>query len=499
MLQHIAFDMGASSGKALLGQFDGQTLTMRDLSRFDNEPVHLLDRVYWDAPRLVLELQKALGQAVKTYGPIDTFGIDTWGTSCALIDENGDLTALPHHYRDSYFDGAVAVVEGRYPRADIRRMPCQIRDDTTLFQLTSIQHRSPREMAAAQRMLMMPDLLRYFLTGVQSSEQTILSTGALIDYQTKTWDEGMIAQVGLPRRLFGQIVPPGTAQGEVLPSIAEEYDLNPIRAVAVAEHDTASAVAAVTEDAASAGFLSCGTWALFGVQHGKAVMNKDVRAENCCNELCADGSVRFLKNIVGLWLYQECLREWQRAEPGLTHAALEQEAARCAPFASLIDVEDALFNPQGKMVRRIQLYCERSGQKVPQTRGEIVRCIYESLALKFKQTRQAIVRLTGHPMKLIQMVGGGSKSALLGQMTADALGVPVAVGLSDASAVGNVAMQLVGMGEVKDVKQAREVIARSFPVRYIAPQDTERWDAALETFFRVQKAYAPYARQAFTE
>lgn len=499
MLQHIAFDMGASSGKALLGRFDGNTLKVEEIGRFENEPVHLPGGYYWDAPRLALELQKALGQAVRSCGPIASFGVDTWGTSCALLEENGALAALPRHYRDSYFEGSIAVALAQHPQADIRRLPCQLRDDTTLFQLTATARKSPRTMAAAQHMLMMPDLLRYFLTGEMSSEETILSTSGLIDYRTKTWDDAMAAQLGLPRRLFGSIVRPGTAQGTVTKKLQEEYGLNAVRAVAVAEHDTASAVAAVTEEAASAGFLSCGTWALFGIQSGRVYMSQEVRKQNFCNELCADGSVRFLKNLAGLWVYQECLREWQRTDPGVDHAALEAEAEGCAPFASLIDVEDALFNPQGRMVARIQAYCEKSGQRVPQTRGEVVRCIYESLALKFKRTRQQIQALTGHPMKLIQMVGGGSRSALLRRMTADALGVPVAVGLSEASAVGNIAMQLCGLGEADGLGQAREIVARSFPVQYIMPKSTETWDAALETFDSVQKAYAPYAQKAFTE
>jgi len=477
--QILAFDFGASSGRAMLGRFDGRTIELEEIHRFSNDPVQVGPTLYWDVLRLFFEIKQGLVKA-KAKGTIDSLGIDTWGVDFGLIDSSGRLLENPVHYRDARTVGMQEAAFATVPRREVYdRTGIQFMNFNTIFQLLALKTQRPDLLERAEAMLLMPDLFVYLLTGVRQSEYTIASTGALINPCTGGWDDELIARLGLPRQILQPLVLPGTRVGQISDDICQELGIQPIPVMAVGEHDTASAVVAVPATQPDFVYISSGTWSLMGIESQTPVINEQAYDFQFTNEGGFGRTTRFLKNIMGLWLIQESRRQWIREGAEVTFADMEREALACQPFQSLVNPDDARLGVPGDMPSRIREICRETNQHVPESRGEVVRCIYESLALKYRVTKDSIEAMTGRTYPDLHVVGGGTKDGLLSQFTANATGSRVIAGPIEATALGNIAAQLIGQGAIKDLHEARQVIAASTTLKYYEPVDTEDWNLAL--------------------
>jgi rhamnulokinase len=490
---YLALDLGAESGRGLLGCFDGQHLTLEEIHRFPNVPVRLLDTLYWDLPRLFDDLKTTLGKGSRCAGRLDGVGVDTWGVDFGLIGRGGTLLGNPVHYRDARTDGMLDIAFQHIPRKRIYEITgLQFLPFNTAYQLLSmVQSRSPL-LEVAEMMLMMPDLFGWLLTGRAVSERTDASTTQLLDPRSGTWSDELCGGLGLPRSILPELTEPGSVLGPLRPSVAQEVGIRePVTIFAPATHDTASAVAAVPVTAStrpSAGtppswcYLSSGTWSLLGAEVSHPIINDDTLRYNFTNEGGAAGTIRLLKNIMGLWLVQECRRTWARSGREYTYEELTAlaQAARC--FTALIDPDDSSFLAPGDMPSRLAAFCTRTGQTPPSGEGAVIRCCLESLALKYRWTLDRLEVILGTTISTIHVVGGGSKNALLCQFTADACGRPVCAGPIEATAIGNILMQTIGRGELKSISDVRAVVARSFPVTVYEPRDTKAWAEAAARF-----------------
>jgi len=477
--QILAFDFGASSGRAMLGRYDGRTIELEEIHRFSNDPVQVGPTLYWDVLRLFFEIKQGLVKA-KAKGAIDSLGIDTWGVDFGLIDSAGRLLENPVHYRDTRTVGMQEATFALVPRREVYdRTGIQFMNFNTIFQLLALKLRRPDLLERADAMLLMPDLFVYLLTGVRQSEYTIASTGALVNPYTGDWDHDLLDRLGLPRQILQPLVLPGTRVGKISDDICQELGIQPIPVMAVGEHDTASAVAAVPATQPDFVYISSGTWSLMGIESQTPVINEQAYDFQFTNEGGFGRTTRFLKNIMGLWLIQESRRQWIREGAEVTFADMEREALACQPFQSLVDPDDSRLGVPGDMPSRIREICHETGQPVPESRGEVVRCIYESLALKYRVTKDSIEAMTGRTYPDLHVVGGGTKDGLLSQFTANATGSRVIAGPIEATALGNIAAQLIGQGAIQDLHEARQVIAASTTLKYYEPVDTDDWNLAL--------------------
>ncbi|MCI8624531.1 MAG: rhamnulokinase [Provencibacterium sp.] len=475
----LAFDFGASSGRAMLGRFDGRQITVEEVHRFSNDPVALGDVFYWDVLRLYHEIREALVKAQQCEN-YESVGIDTWGVDFGLLDRSGKLLSNVRHYRDARnLTAAREVLEALPMEKLYNRTGIQYAPFNTVFQLHAVQKDTPYLLENAERLLMMPDLLAYFLSGVLHTDYSEASTSGLLDVHTGDWAWDVIDALGYPRRIFGPVSPSGQVIGELRPELCTELLLKPAKVVAVASHDTASAVAAVPAVEKDFAYISCGTWSLFGTELEAPVANETALRFNFTNEGGYGGKIRFLKNIMGMWLIQESRRHWKRTGLDLSYAELEQRARACTPFQSLIDVDDESFLPPGDIPSRVREYCLKTHQPAPESIGEIMQCIYSSIALKYRHTLEGLSAVTGKRYAALHMVGGGIKDKLLCQLAADACGIPVVAGPVEATVIGNVTVQLIALGALQDLEQARQVIASSFEVeRYEPSADPERMKVA---------------------
>ncbi len=483
-LKMLAIDLGASSGRGIVGSFDGKKLSLCENHRFSNDPVIVNGRMYWDILRIFHEIKQSITKTVIAGEGIRSIGIDTWGVDYGLIDRHGRLLANPTHYRDRRTAGVIARASEKMSMQELYSIAgIQCLEFNTVFQLYADLCDDPTLFDRAERMLNVPDLLNYFLTGKMANEYTILSTGALLDAKTRGYSDEILSKFGIPRRLFGNIVSPGTRLGKLLPQILEETGKTDAEVMSVASHDTASAVIAVPTQEKDFIYISSGTWSLMGTELSEPLINPDSERLNLTNEGGAMNTIRFLKNIMGLWLIQESRRQWRREGNEYSFAQMEAWAKECKPLQSLIDPDDASFATPGNMPERIREFCRRTGQHVPESVGEVVRCIYESLALKYRKTAESIEDLMGKRAKVIHVVGGGTKDKFLSQMTADACGIPVAAGPEEATAIGNLMMQAIAAGEVANLSEARQVVAASFELKHYEPtSDRGVWDEAYERF-----------------
>ena len=478
----LAFDFGASSGRAILGTYDGGKIHMEEIHRFSNDPVKVCGVFQWDVLRLFYEIKQGITKAVHA-GGFDAIGIDTWGVDFGLIDSKGRLMENPVHYRDERTVGMIEKVVEDIPREELYgRTGIQIVPLNTLFQLEALKLNDPDKLERADKLLLMPDLFAYLLTGVMRAEYTNVSTTQCLDPKTGDWAFDLLERLGIPTRLFPQIIDAGDSYGLLSEEICAELGAPRVPVIAVATHDTGSAVVAVPSQEKDFIFISCGTWSLFGTELPAPVINEVSMRFNLTNEGGYGRTTRFLKNIMGLWLIQESRRQWIREGAQVSYGDLEQEALACAPFKCFIDPDDDSFVAPGDLPRRVQEFCRKTGQYVPQTRGEIMRCIYESLAMKYRYTFHAIREVTGLQYNVIHMIGGGTKDRLLCQVAADACSVHVVAGPIEATATGNIAVQLMHLGEIADLSEARRIIAASEQPRDYLPQDTAAYDAAYERF-----------------
>ncbi len=479
----LAIDLGASSGRGIVGSFDGQKLSIKENHRFSNDPVILCGRMHWDVLRIFHEIKQSIAKTVLDGDTIRSIGIDTWGVDYALLDEGGKMLSNPYHYRDARTEGIVSYV-GRFfaPSELYAKTGIQTMNFNTVFQLAADLRDDPKMVENAARMLNIPDLLNYFLTGKMANEYTILSTGALLDAQKRDYAKDIIAKVGIPQRLFGNIVAPGMSLGKLLPQVQSEVGKTDAEVLTVASHDTASAVIAVPTQEKEFLFISSGTWSLMGTELDAPKINAETEKYNFTNEGGVNNTIRFLKNIMGLWLIQESRRQWRREGKEYSFAELENLAKAVKPFRCFIDPDHPSFVAPGDLPTRVREFCQRTGQYVPETVGEIVRCIYESLAMKYRYTAETIAKLTGISPRVIHVVGGGTKDVFLSQMTADACGIPVCAGPEEATAIGNLLVQLMAAGEAENLSDARAIVAASFACKHYEPQNTDAWDAAYQTF-----------------
>jgi len=487
-LKMLAIDLGASSGRGIVGSFDGEKLTLRENHRFSNDPMYVNGRFTWDILRIYFEIKNSITKTIIDGDDIASMGIDTWGVDYGMVDKNGRLMANPIHYRDTRTENVTDYVKGFVSPEEIYNVTgIQAIDFNTLNQLAVEKRDNAEGFDRADKILFIPDLLNYFLTGKMATEYTIASTGMILDANSRKISAELISKLGIPESKFAPMVEPGTNLGALLPSITEEVGKNRIQVYTTASHDTASAVIAVPAKGKDFIYISSGTWSLMGAELDAPLINDATRAANFTNEGGAQGTIRFLKNIMGLWIIQESRRQWKREGKDYSFAQMETWAKECAPFRSLINVDYKTFNTPGNMPEKIRDYCRMTGQPVPESVGEVVRCIYESLALKYRYTVETIVKLQGKPANMINVVGGGTKDKFLSQMTADACGIPVCAGPEEATAIGNLVMQAIAQGEIKDLAEAREVVANSFEMKHYQPcAEREAWDEAYERFCKLQ-------------
>lgn len=478
----LAVDFGASSGRVMLGTYDGDKITVEEIHRFSNDPIIVNGTMYWDVLRLFHEIKQGLIKA-KAYGSVDSIGVDTWGVDFGLLDEKGYLLENPVHYRDGRTEGMVDKGFTLIPRERFYEMTGnQFMEINTAFQLLALKEQRPELLDRADCLLLMPDLFNYFLSGVKKSERSIVSTTQMSNPMEPGWVMEVAEKFGIPKKILTEVVPTGTLLGPIRKEIREELGIEDIDVVAVAGHDTQCALTAVPAKEDDFIFVSCGTWSLFGTELEKPVLTKQSEELNITNETGTDGRTSFLKNIIGLWLIQESRRQWIREGKEYSFSELEKLAEAAEPFRSFIDPDAPEFSPSGNVPGRIREYCEHTGQKVPQTEGEIVRCINESLALKYRYALEEIRACTGKDYQAIHMVGGGIQSKLLCKFTAYASGIPVIAGPVEATVFGNIAIQLMSKGVIKDLKEARAVIANSEAPAVYEPEGGDEWDKAYEFY-----------------
>ena len=487
-LKMLAIDLGASSGRGIVGSFDGNKLTLRENHRFSNDPVFVNGRFTWDILRIFFEIKNSITKTVIDGDNVTSMGIDTWGVDYALIDKNGRMMANPTHYRDTRTVNITDYVKQFVSPEEIYKITgIQAADFNTLNQLAAEKRDDADLLDRADKMLFIPDLLNYFLTGKMATEYTIASTGMLLDAYKRDFAFELTDKIGVKRSLFAPLVQPCNNLGALLPQINDEVGKNNIKVVNVASHDTASAVIAVPAQNKDFIYISSGTWSLMGAELPEPLINDGTRAANLTNEGGAMDTIRFLKNIMGLWIIQESRRQWKREGYDYSFAQMEAWAKEAGPFQSLINPDHPSFNTPGNMPEKIREFCRQTGQHVPETVGEVVRCIYESLALKYRYTVESIDRLMNKKTAMINVVGGGTKDKFLSQMTADACNVPVCAGPEEATAIGNLMMQAIAAGAIKDLGEAREVVANSFELKHYEPtSDRAAWDAAYEKFCKLQ-------------
>ncbi|RKR91053.1 rhamnulokinase [Micromonospora pisi] len=482
-----AVDLGASSGRVMLAEVDRERLTLTEAHRFDNGPVRLPDALYWDALRLHTETLAGLRAAVARRPDLASIGIDSWAVDYGLLDAGGALLGNPVHYRDPRTDGVPERVVGAlgaqrlYQTTGLQLLPFN-----TLFQLTAALGTSA--LAAAQRMLLVPDLLSYWLTGVAGSEVTNASTTQLLDVRTREWSTELIAQAGLPARIFGPLRRPGDAAGDLLPEIGTAIGATwPVPVTAVGSHDTASAVVAVPAAHDRFAFISCGTWSLVGLELTAPVLSPASRAANFSNEAGVDGTIRYLRNVMGLWLLQESLRTWRAGGLTLELPELLAEAARRPGLAAVVDPDDPEFLPPGDMPTRLAKACVRLGQPAPADPAALVRCIVDSLALAHRAAVRQARELAGRDVEVVHIVGGGARNELLCQLTADACGLPVVAGPVEATAIGNALVQARALGVLDGgLTELRALTRRDGALRTYRPTPGAEaaWRAAAERIGR---------------
>lgn len=481
----LAIDLGASSGRAIVGGFDGGKIMLEEIHRFSNDPVIVGDTMHWDILRLFHEIKQSLIKS-KKYGDIESVAIDTWGVDFGLLDKDGRLLENPVHYRDSRTDG---MLDKAFELIDRRRLydltGNQLMQINTAFQLLSLVKSRPELIGRADRAVLMPDLLGYFLSGKAVAEHSIASTTQLFDQCKRQWADEVFEALGIKRSLMPETVESGTVIGTLSRQICEELDIKPMKVIAACGHDTQCALVAAPAKEKDFIFLSSGTWSLLGTELSQPMINDVSYTNNVTNELGFGGKTAFLKNIIGLWLIQESRRQWIREGNEYSYAQLEAMAREAKPFKCFIDPDAPQFSPSGNIPRRIREYCAQTGQQVPETAGEIMRCIYESLALKYRSAKEELEACTGKRYEAMYMVGGGTKDRFISQLAANACGCKVSSGPVEATAFGNIAIQLMALGEIADLTQAREIISSSEKIYSFEPESSDEWAKAYERFLKV--------------
>lgn len=488
---YLAFDFGAESGRAVSGTFAENRLFLDEVHRFPNGPHNIGDRLYWDVLYLFAELKRGIAIAA-AQRPLNGIGIDTWGVDFGLLDRRGDLIGNPVHYRDSRTDGILDRAFHIVPREELfAQTGIQFLQFNTLFQLYAMSLMNPGTLELADRLLMMPDLFNYWLTGVATNEYTATTTTQCYNTTKREWAWPIIDAFKLPQRLFGEITPPAKLLGELRPAIRAELDIGELPVLLPATHDTGSAVVAIPARHRSWAYISCGTWSLIGAETREPIVNERSLAHNFTNEGGAFGTNRLLCNVMGLWLLQGARRSWSRQGIEWTYEQLIKAAGKAAPFASIIDPDDHDFLNPRDMLEAIRDYCRKTGQTPPAEPGEVTRCIIESLAMKYRLKIECIEDLLGQKIEAIYIVGGGSRNKMLCQATADACGRVVIAGPAEGTAMGNLLVQAAAMGDVSGLEHAREIVRASAEIEEYEPANPGTWDQPYEKFTHLLKLATP--------
>ncbi|MBM4424610.1 MAG: rhamnulokinase [Chloroflexi bacterium] len=487
-LHLAAIDLGAESGRVMLAAFDGRALRLEEIYRFPNVPVRVLRSLHWDPLRLFAEIKHGLGLCAKQAGQtLSGIGIDTWGVDFALLGRDDELVGNPFHYRDRRTEGMMDQAFQRASKEEIfERTGIQFMPINSLYMLLSMAGTPALESAAT--FLMIPDLFNFWLSGQKACEFTDATTTQLYDQRAGDWARPLIEKLGLPGRIFLPVTQPGAVLGPLLPAVAEEVGLKSAPIIAPACHDTGSAVAAVPARAADYVYISSGTWSTVGVEIGSPLITPQSLKYNFTNEGGVSGTVRLLKNVMGLWIVQECRRAWAQAGEEFSYAELVALAEKAAPFAALVDPDDEEFLRPGDMPTRLRGFCAKTGQPTPEDKGSLLRCVFESLALKYRVVIERIEAMLGRRMEIIHIVGGGSQNRLLCQLTADATGRPVVAGPVEATALGNAAAQAMALGHFSSLTEARDVVHHSVDLTTYEPRLSTQWDECYARFTRLLPA-----------
>lgn len=486
----LAFDYGASSGRAILGSYDGERLTLKEIHRFSNDPVMVGGSLHWDILRLYHELKQGILKAKKETGiSIDSIGIDTWGVDFGLLDKNDVLLGNPYHYRDSYTDGMIEEALRVVSRERIYKdTGIAFQKFNTLYQLLALVKNKSTLLENAETLLFTPDLLNFFLTGNKSCEFTIASTSQMLLAGRGTWAYDLLNELGIPIQILPEIIDSCNFVGKLRKSVQDELGINEIPVIAVASHDTGSAVISAPLEDSNDAYISSGTWSLLGTEREKPVINEKTLKYNYTNEGGINRTVRLLVNIMGLWVYQECRRAWRKQGIEISYDEMDAMAEAAKPFQSFIDVDDETFYSPGNMPEKVVEFCKKTGQSAPADKGSIIRIVMESLALKYRSSVEGLEEIVGNRVPALHIVGGGCKNTVLSQYTADVLNRPITAGPIEATAIGNVMSQLIALKEIEDVKQAREVVKRSFPTEEYQPENPDLWEDAYGRYMGIISA-----------
>ena len=480
----FAVDLGATSGRTILGSISGGKLQQQELTRFPNHIIETGGHFYWDIYALYHEIIRGLKTIADNGIKLTSIGIDTWGVDFVCVGKDGGLLRNPYCYRDPHTEGAMEEHFKRIPRERVyEKTGIQFMNFNSLFQLSAMRSHNDSALEAADKILFIPDALMYMLTGKAVCEYTILSTSQMLDPRTKRIDPELIEAVGLKEEQFGRYVNPGDVVGSLSPEVQRQTSLGPVPVVAVAGHDTASAVAAVPAQDEHYAYLSCGTWSLLGIETREAIINKKSFEYNFTNEGGIEGTTRFLKNICGLWLLERCRQEWTDAPNNVND--INRNAMSAEPFQSLINPDDPRFANPKSMVEAIQEYCRETNQPVPKDYRQMARCIFESLALRYRQVMDYLRELAPFPIERLHVIGGGTYNQYLMQMTANSLQMPVLTGPVEGTAIGNIMLQAKAAGLVSDIFQMRHIIAESIDMKNYLPNDTAEWDKAYKKYINI--------------
>ena len=483
----FAVDLGATSGRTIIGSLKDEKIMLEEVTRFPNSLIEQGGHFYWDIYALYFEIIRGLKEVAQRGLKITSIGIDTWGVDFVFIGEDGAILRNPRAYRDPItFDAMDDYLKQVISKKEVYDVTgIQLMNFNSIFQLYAMKREQNSALAAAQKILFVPDALSWMLTGNEVCEYTIASTSELLDPRTKQLDERLLQSLGLSRSKFGKMVNPGTMIGTLTDEVQKMTGLGPVPVYAVAGHDTGSAVAAVPAKDEKFAYLSSGTWSLMGIETKDAIINEVSYERNFTNEGGIEGTTRFLKNICGMWLYERCRKEWPAEVQKMSHPELQGSAMNVEAFRSIINPDDALFANPSSMIGAIQQYCRETDQPVPETPAEICRCIFDSLALRYKQVFGYLEEMASFPIEVLHIIGGGSLNKYLNQFTANATGVTVLAGPQEGTALGNIMVQAKAVGEVKDIWDMRRIIANSLELVQFEPEDKAVWDAAYKKYLEI--------------
>lgn len=483
--RYIACDLGAESGRVMLGIFDNGMLSVEEVHRFPNGPVEYSGSMRWDLDRLFEEIKTGLRNVAARNEPVTGISCDSWGVDYVLLGKDGSVAGKPFHYRDPRTDGGLERAFGVVPASEIfAETGIQFMSINTLYQLLAEANEREEPLAKSERFLTIGDYFNYRLSGVAKVEESLASTTQLYNPRTKAWSDRLIRLFGIPERIFPEVIPSGTVLGPLKDELGADTNLAGMSVVASCSHDTGAAVAAVPSQGKNWAYLSSGTWSLLGIERTTPLIDERSRMFNFTNELGYGGTVRFLKNIAGLWIVQECRRSWMREGKEYSYDELMEMAEHATPFKSVIDPNDSSFARPDDMPRAIAKFCQKTGQSIPGSPGEMVRCALESLALAYRRTIEQLEEVSSERIEVVHIVGGGSKNKLLNTMTADATGRTVLAGPVECTAIGNILVQAIALGHVPSLAKARDIVRASFPLDRYEPPERVGWSDAWTRFLQ---------------